>query len=311
MSMTPVKFQHEAWDLMHYYLKWDRWAFGYSMKGLNTNTVQFINAAYRVYKNVGKNSLGLVLLGDSGIRRQEKSIKNFGLLSQTNSAQEPADTQRINQIDQERKNIQQWRGLVAAGDNPRKISDRISMVKGGQGWENTGDVPDSVWRTGSILNTTSWSALLNDAMILGACEKQFDFAYTVTDDEAGIWRALFPDSTYYAGSFGINDAQHTKEAKEMWIKYFNTNTHALWHDEANVPRVFVRELLGLRRFKYKPVFSKSQLGFVPRDNPGSTTFRNYFSELKKAGYHASNPSKGEIIRNISDYLFGDPGTLHI
>lgn len=96
-------------------------------------------------------------------------------------------------------------------------------------------------------------------------------------------------------------------AKDWWITVFNTYPDILWGSWGG-PRVFARELIGLKMSGYRPVFSYHQLSF---DAAAAQVkrFRDYLDALKAANFESSN--KAVIIRTIAAWLFGSADAIAV
>ena len=94
-------------------------------------------------------------------------------------------------------------------------------------------------------------------------------------------------------------------AKNLWLKFLHEVPRVLW--ERGNPRVFVRELLGLKFFGYKPVFSAYGLAFQSGANSNYATFATYLTNLHDAGKDGRDRSK--IMTELSTFLFQNPAAL--
>ena len=142
--------------------------------------------------------------------------------------------------------------------------------------------------TGSILSDKNWSPLLNDSLMLGGMHTGQEFVFA--EDRANTV------PTAAAGT-----------PQEWWNTVFLTFPDILWGDWG-APRVYARELLGLKTFEYTPVFSYHQVTYTPGNNT-SGTFSQYLAALKGVGFEDPKTNKQRIIRAISEWLFGDPMAL--
>jgi len=145
----------------------------------------------------------------------------------------------------------------------------------------------SVTDSGSILSDKKWSPLLNDALMLGGAHSRIDFFFA--EDRA----SMVP--------------QAHASAKDWWLTVFNTYPDILWGSWGG-PRVFARELIGLKLSGYRPVFSYHQLGF----DAGAAqmrSFRDYLEALRAANFESAN--KAAIISPISEWLFGSKDAITV
>ncbi len=145
-----------------------------------------------------------------------------------------------------------------------------------------GHVP--VTNSGSILSDSKWSPLLNDALILGGAHAGVDFVFA--EDRAHT----------------VPQVHATPQ--EWWRVVFNTYPDILW--EKWGPRVFTRELVGLKMCGYQPVFSYQQLGFASR-GAQPKNFSDYLKELSDINFKSGD--KVTIIGHIAKFLFGSESAL--
>jgi hypothetical protein len=250
--------------------------------------VQFIIAAWKLYQKAGTNQLQMILLGDTKIRSDAELLMNFGLVSNTNTPQEAKDIKLVEELMAKRAAIA-----------------RNSIFKD----------PVNIMGPGSILSAQRWSPLLNDALMLGGIIGRQEFHFVLNTDEQAIWAQL---TSKYIGKaelerrravFGAAAKTPLKPAlsseQELWLRFFRQAPRVLW--ENNKPRVFVRELLGLKFFGYKPVFSIYELGFCSTGGGNAPTFQNYLTGLNTVGFHL--PNRGSIMRTLSEFLFNDVDAL--
>ncbi|QUM80346.1 MULTISPECIES: hypothetical protein [unclassified Moritella] len=155
---------------------------------------------------------------------------------------------------------------------------------------------NSMVSTGSVLSDKNWNPILNDCFILGGVTGLQDFHLA--------------ESRYNQFSITINPSIRNKMSdKDKWKCYFQCYIGDIWDYKYNVPRVFARELLGLKLFGYKPVFKFGQLFFTPGDKSKASTasFTAYLNYLIKTGTTSSNPRK--TLMEIASFLFDDPECL--
>ncbi len=154
--------------------------------------------------------------------------------------------------------------------------------------------PVEMMGPGSILSAKRWSPLLNDALMLGGIISRQDFHFALNTDEQATWRNL--TMKHIGGAelhrrravFGsaVNAAPKPalSSEKELWLKFLHQVPRVLWQNNGT-PRVFVRELLGLKIFGYQPVFTLHEIGFIPTGGGGKApTFENYLAGLRQTGY---------------------------
>lgn len=241
---------------------------------------QFINAAYNLYHATSTNALKLTLLGGTEIRLDKPLVKAFGVTA-ANGIQDAL--------------TEQW--VQSA------IKSRNKNARGAAPGLN---VPAPVTGSGSILSEKMWTPILNDSLILGAITGGQDFVLALTPDEQRDWDQLngakVTRTQVLASRFG-----ETPALKDAWKEFLNA--HKLMFFGPWGPRVFCREILGLKWFGYKPQFSWHQLGFFS----GSGTrlmpsFRTYVDKLHRVHFHTPCDER-TITAEISTFLFGDATAL--
>jgi hypothetical protein len=114
--------------------------------------------------------------------------------------------------------------------------------------------------------------------------------------------AFGPVAARYAAA-GSRSPEHYQQ---KWKRYLIANPEVLWHGTFNVPRVFARELIGLKTFGYAPDFAEG-LGFGRRSGAGNADFSQYLMGLAQAGFPAKDEAR--ILSSISAFLFGDANAL--
>jgi hypothetical protein len=205
---------------------------------------------------------GYVLLGDTSIRNDMAMIWQHGLLS-GNGVQE-AET--------------------------RAYLTLIKLRK---------RVPGPLVGAGSILSDSSWSPLLNDAMVIGGAHGHRQFH-------------LRKDAESRSGSPGVANLRAQFEAglasaQKSWLDHFSKEQDLLWAPRGTIPRVLAREILGLSAFGYKPTFTDAQITFTPGPASSSARFQTYLDALGRAGAFAED--RKAALGVISNYLFGSKSLL--
>jgi hypothetical protein len=245
--------------------------------------IQFILAAWKLYQNASSNQLQMILLGDTKIRSDPGLLFNFGLAANTNAPQEDKDRLLVSELMNKR------RGLSAGG-----------------GVEIMGP--------GSILSAKRWSPALNDALMLGGIHTYQDFHFALNGDEQDAWREITtkpgssnPEFAKRIARFG--EAVRVKGAEKpvelVWLDFFHRVPRVFW--ENGNPRVFVRELMGLKFFGYKPIFSRFEMGFAYKGGGRPPTFLNYLKALREVGLDRRD--RTSIMRHIGEFLFNDDKAL--
>ena len=228
--------------------------------------------AFRLYKATYQNSLGLLLLGEEGMRKKQDLVINFGLTSA--HGPEDAEAQFLNSLIPERQRL-------GGANAPKMIGP------------------------GSILSDRRWTPLLNDAWLLGGVHRQQDFHHVAE----GVGSVAFDIVAERRAAFGAAAAQYNKTPIEKWRRWFLRNPQILY--ESWGPRVFTREALGLMTFGYRPVFSEHELGFRCANSQlaAGATFRAYFDALHALGFHQGVAAKQTVLTALSNYFFNDPNVL--
>lgn len=176
-------------------------------------------------------------------------------------------------------------GLASAGGVQEK--EELALVERLQKERKLLPNSPKVVGPGSILSDKNWTPLLNDSLMLGGIHTNQDFVFA--EDRA-------------------NSVPITSDPKSWWLTIFNQYPDIIWNDTFRIPRVYARELLGLKTFGYTPVFSAYQLGFRPGGGAGAT-FVRYLDSLATVNF--SGNDKSRIVPAISEFLFGDPKAITI
>jgi len=240
---------------------------------------------WRMYQKSSTNALGFLLLGDTAIRSDKALLLNFGLTS-AHGVQEKKEIATIAELMDKR------RGFATAAQ------PAVEMLG-----------------PGSILSDKDWSPLLNDSFILGGINGRQEFH--LADD---AFHAFQPPPRPVAAPSLVAQAHAqlggttasayvTDPVKEKWKAYLKATPSVLWNLQFNAPRVFAREVMGMKAFGYRPVFSPHELGFACVD-PGKAsgaTHTRYLDALAGAGFSVRD--KPQILGSNSTYLFGAPHYL--
>ena len=252
--------------------------------------IQYIIAAWKIYQQASTNQLQMLLLGDTKIRSDAALLMNFGLVSNTNTPQEDKDIKLVEDLMTRRANI---------------------------AYKSIFKDPVQVMGPGSILSAKRWSPLLNDALMLGGIIGRQDFHLALNTDEQVSWAQITSkhigtaDFQKRRAVFGAAVQGSLKPApsreQELWLHFFQQVPRVLWENDR--PRVFARELMGLKLFGYKPVFSLIELGFTPIGAGKWPTFQNYLDGLHAAGFHRLD--RFSIMQSLSEFLFNDVNALSV
>jgi hypothetical protein len=92
---------------------------------------------------------------------------------------------------------------------------------------------------------------------------------------------------------------------ETWRKYLLAGRN-FW--SGGLIRIFARELIGLNRFKYMPIFSTVEIMFKP-SSPGLGTFKEYLDALDAVGFKSGAGASRAINALLGEFLFGDDEAL--
>jgi hypothetical protein len=151
------------------------------------------------------------------------------------------------------------------------------------------DVPKVVG-SGSILNDKDWTPLLNDCFILGGVHGGHEF-HLAEDNVDPHFSKL---------------ARSPLTIAEKWKDYFRANPGTFWDYKFGVPRILARELVGLKRFGYRPHLMAQQLSF---SSPGAHTgtFVEYLDAVALAGILERN--KARVFETVSQLIFGNGDAL--
>jgi hypothetical protein len=243
----------------------------------------FIEGAYGLYAATAGNALKIIVLGDTEIRSMKELLLNFGLMS-ANGVQETADAIMVNDLQQQRPQV----AMGTAGGLAAKTS---------------------VLGPGSILSDKMWTPILNDALMLGSIECGCDFYLGLNTAEQAAWDngGFNSDVATTSAAFGSAVASTRDRFQNKWLSFLLQQPQMLWR--GGIPRVFARELIALKSFGYKPVFSKSGLAFEPGKGEmvGPVGFESYIKQLDSVKFHQSNQPM--VLGAISKFLFDDPTAL--
>jgi hypothetical protein len=147
---------------------------------------------------------------------------------------------------------------------------------------------------GSVLSTRGWSPMLNDAFIMSGIHSNFDFLLSLAKVDREAFQKV---------------AAAKRSPRDTWLAFLSSNVGMFWSDKPPAPRVFVRELIGLKTFGYKPDFKEFQLGFACADKSKAdgATLPKYLDALFALGFH--KPDRAQLLAEIGTYLFEDPKAL--
>jgi len=281
--LTKSQFEDELFMMRHDYIKENSWVEAWRHWKSEPIMKSYITAAYNMYNATASNALKLTVLGDTEIRSMEPLIRNFGLMS-AQGVQEAKDEAMV-------KDLEKHRQEVAAGahDGPKGATKVLGV--------------------GSILSDKKWTPILNDALMLGSIEGNQTFYLGLNSSEQAAW-AKYGFNSNVAGKaamFGGAIENKRNQWEKNWHTFFRKQPQMIW--SGSFPRVFARELLALKFFGYKPVYSKMGLAFAPKRGTsiGPPGFQTYTRELRKIGFFNNN--KQQVMGHISKFLFNDDKAL--
>jgi hypothetical protein len=226
------------------------------------------------------------LLGDAKIRSDRDLMMNFGLAS-------------------------------GSGVSDQKVVDELDGLRKALGTQYS---KTAVAGSGSILNDNKWSPLLNDSFIMGGVHHRMEFHLALEGAESFMEAARQSDladalkrlPATAAAQKDVVDALKRipvsgQTYKEAWKRYLKATPDVLWNAAYQVPRVFARELMGLKTFGYVPVFNFGGLGFYGTSSGTSADFVQYLTALDNAGF--SKVVREKIVAAVAEFLFGDAKAL--
>jgi hypothetical protein len=231
---------------------------------------------WRMYRKSSGNALGFLLLGDTAIRTDKTLLFNFGLTS-AHGVQEQKDIAMIDAIMNKRR-----------------------------GFASTARPATELLGPGSILSDKEWSPLLNDAFVLGGVNDCQEF-HLADDAFHGYVHVAQTRAIFGETAKGYKALDQANPAKDKWRAYFRATPTVFW--AAWGPRVFAREVIGMKTFGYRPVFTKQELAFECVDRPKAmgATFTQYIDALAAVGFGAYD--RKATMAAISEYLFGAKDAL--
>lgn len=277
--LTEENFRIELNSLKTTYRTKDSWVNWDNEQNMN----RLIDAAYKLYVAAATNKLQFVLLGSTEIRSMSSLIQNFGLLSAA-GVQSEKDAAMVNQL-------QGKRDQIAAG-TPGGIQNATKVVG-----------------PGSILSDKMWTTILNDALMLGGIQGNQEFHLALSGAEQAAWTSggFGSDVARKSLVFDASVPTNRDVQRSSWIAFLRHQPQMLWLNGR--PRVFVRELLALKFFGYKPDFSRLQLSFGPHAGRpiGEPSFCVYMQSLETVQFFDNN--KNMIMSAVSEFLFDDKAAL--
>lgn len=185
-----------------------------------------------------------------------------------------------------------------AVDQAVQVLLRQTRTEDGEGFDYA-DMAAEVARGGVILSEKDWTTLTNDAFMLAGVHRRRDFHFVgevMPGTEAGydpeqeiLFTACYnrrPTQTvakqvaawnlFLAGIFATRDID---EVRISWGNFIRENPQILWND-AGVPRVFLRELMLLKCFRYEANVHPYGLYFTPTANTDGADLSTFLRFLR-------------------------------
>ncbi len=281
--LTKEMFRKELRSMKDEYRMDNKWVQEWRKWNDDSIMDEFIDAAYNLYAATAKCALKLTVLGDTEIRSMPELLKNFGLMSAA-GVQEDKDIKMVNDLEQHRKQVAM--GTTAG------LKGRTKVLGGG-----------------SILGDKMWTPILNDSLMLGSIQSNQDFYLGLNTKEKLAWKGNGFNSNVAnkTAKFGGAVANSRNKYQSNWLSFFRQQPQMIWAGPN--PRVFARELLALKFFGYKPVYSAMGLAFTPVQGKriGPPGFRIYTTALRNVGFFDND--KDRVMSAISEFLFDDKNAL--
>jgi hypothetical protein len=260
--------------------------------------VSYVFAGWAAYEKAQEAGAKMLLLGSEKLRTDEALITNFGL-SSAKGVQEEKEDREKRKIDPTYKSPAE-KAVAGAVAERAKVAAGVPLKDIPWNPNAKGVTPTPVVGKGSILSTKAWSPLLNDTFIMSGAHKGWDFVVGLSGSESTEYQKV---------------ASEGGDPKSIWKKFFlkqaklDGELGMLWNNKYNIPRVMLREFLGLELFGYKPNFDKNQLWFTVGEESKSDGAKlgQYLVALKNYGFHESK--KDPLVERVAKYLFGDGKAL--
>lgn len=269
-----------------------------------------IASCWLAYQKAQGTTTGLLILGDSKIRTEHDLVLNFGL-SSANGVQEAQSIREIEDLQNQRDGIAAGElgggffgtgmavELPVAGPPPLTSANFMKSSSGaGASPSRSSALP--VVGQGAILSTKGWSPMLNDTFIMAGAHSERGFYIALSPEEKSTF-----ERTANAGL----------EPKDNWRNFIVANPRMLWDVgsrpavNTGLPRVLLRELLGLQAFGYKPQFDRQQLAFECKNKAVSdgASLSGYLAALKQRRFEDND--KATLIPAMAEFLFDDKKAL--
>jgi hypothetical protein len=258
----------------------------------------YAKAAGKAYVHIFDRKEDDVPLGDTKLRSDQELVANFGLSDSEGPAPPAAPPPGSSSAP-----------AVTTGPTPvapLTVAGMSSSSASSGGASSSSSASSSGTPAGAILSNRKWSPMLNDAFILGGVKSGKHFVFVPVGDDATTFNSM---SAGAAAGPGASKEQLIRAGAPVWKQFFIRKPYLLW--DRGYPRVFARELLGLKKFGYKAVPRGHQLGFEPQPGgEGATaTFDLYLEYLKDSQFQRNQEGKEKVLRRIAEFLFEDPTAL--
>ncbi len=256
----------------------------------------YAKAAGKAYVHIYDRHEDDVLLGDTKLRSDQELVSNFGLSDSEGPAPSAAPAPGSSSAPAVTTGPTPMAPLAVAGMSSSSASSGASSSSSAA--SNTA--------AGAILSNRKWSPMLNDAFILGGVKSGKHFVFVPVGDDATTFNSM---SAGAAAGPGASKEQLIRAGAPVWKQFFIRKPYLLW--DRGYPRVFARELLGLKRFGYQAIPRGHQLGFEsqPGGEGASATFDLYLEYLKDSQFQRNQEGKEKVLRRIAEFLFADPAAL--
>lgn len=267
----------------------------------DAQAVESAERCWSLYVASRDNALGMLLLGEVSMRSKLALVQNFGLTSASGH-------------EDEEPWLSPWLGFDLR--DPASARPNLTKIPSGTLDADKNRRLQPLQGPGSILSDRRWTPLMNDAWLLGGVHKRQGF-HLVTEGLGqhkletaltAITRKLVFEAkrAKFDPTLTPRPAEHQAKVQAIWQRWFLDNPTCLY--ESWGPRVLVRELIGLMRFGYRPVFSRQELAFECDDTNAAegATIWAYSEALNTLSFHQGSDisAKTKVLKALSNWLFG-------
>lgn len=337
LFMKEVSSLKQTYRVNDSWVDWLGWEDDLRMKLL-------MEIAYKLYRATATNALQLTLLGDTEIRKMTELIRNFGLASASGvqggeyveySIGKKNDDHgvkmdvMVDRLENERSALQKKAkvsmgkllgpGSILSDKNWTTIlNDALILgaihskqplylalnTKEQAAWQATGYGKFKVNLRGKIKAYNDRNAEIKEFNNRNAEIKAIN-------DRSSKVEADDKDKTVKHKTVKHKTVTEADSYKGYWLSFLRKQPQMLWNEQREIPRVLARELLGLKFFGYKPVYSRMGLGFESNPNASNSTippsFKKYLDNLSAVSFFKNDREK--ILGEVSEFLFGDKKAL--